>query len=1082
MIGSTASDTESGELSFSIGHRWVLPVTLAILLVVISFQNYLLFHTLAELFAIAVAVLAAAVVWQTYPFSNNHYLMYLGCGYIWIAALDLVHALFYKGMSIFPVTEAYPASQFWIVARYYEALLLLTALLFLNRAFNRHIATSLFGIVAVVLYALVLSGNFPDAFVEGQGLTTFKVASEYVIIGILIAALVFLWRQRERMDRHIHILITASITLTMCAELAFAFYVSVYGFSNLVGHILKLFSYWLIFEAIVLTTLKEPFRALNRYLLLEMEERRQTEKALLESQSMHEEAQQLARLGHWTLDLVKNELSWSDEIYRIFEIDPGKFEASYAVFLNAVHPDEREQVNQAYIDSVKNRTAYDIVHRLLMKDGTVKYVNEQCHTFYDNEGKPLRSIGTVQDITERMQTEEALCIERDNLKNIFEAMKDGIYIVNQQYDIQYVNPALEKDFGIYEGRKCYEYFHERTEICPWCKNPEVFTGKTVHWERYSTKNRRTYDLIDTPLKNSDGSTLKLEIFRDITERKKAEDALREREQFINRALNASITGIYIYNLEKSHNEYINSRYTAFTGYSLDEINAMAPDQFLGLFHPVDRERVFAHMEKVARAEDEEVIEIEYRFRTRDGRWIWCRSWDSVFQRNEEGGVLRFIGTFLDITERKRMEEELSLWAHVYEHANWGIVLCKGGSMCFDRVNTAFAHERGYSAGEMHDLDIRTVFPPDIHADLEEQVERAERLGHTSYESVHVRKDGSRFPVWIEVSVAYDEQGKPLYRAGNVLDITERKQGEIEREQLLQDLGERVKELRCVFGITEAIRKHSNLEDILYDTISIIPQGWRYPEYTAARIILDDKEFIESPFGSTEWKQASDLIIGNRYRGCVEVYYTKEFPELDEGPFLKHERSLLDGIAKTLCEAIERKNAEAELQHLVTHDALTGLYNRKILEQRLTNEILRAARYERALSIFLLDIDHFKQINDTYGHQAGDAALHNLARILKESVRKTDYAARYGGEEFVIVLPETSLSKAEVLAERLRNNIAEHPIQSENDRELKITVSVGIAMFPDHAQSLQDLVKAADMAMYEAKIKGRNRVQTANSAG
>jgi PAS domain S-box-containing protein len=121
-----------------------------------------------------------------------------------------------------------------------------------------------------------------------------------------------------------------------------------------------------------------------------------------------------------------------------------------------------------------------------------------------------------RDVTERKQAEEALRLERDNLINILEAMEDGVYIVNQQYDIQYVNPVLEKDFGPYEGRKCYAYFHEREEVCPWCKNQDVFAGKTVRWEWYSFKNQRTYDLIDTPLRNPDGSISKLEIFHDIT--------------------------------------------------------------------------------------------------------------------------------------------------------------------------------------------------------------------------------------------------------------------------------------------------------------------------------------------------------------------------------------------------------------------------------------------------------------------------------------------------------------------------------------------------------------------------------------
>ncbi|MEA1935377.1 MAG: ATP-binding protein [Thermodesulfobacteriota bacterium] len=128
---------------------------------------------------------------------------------------------------------------------------------------------------------------------------------------------------------------------------------------------------------------------------------------------------------------------------------------------------------------------------------------------------------------ERDKAQDLLRLERDNLRNIFESIEDGVYIVNQQYDIQYVNPVLVKDFGPYEGIKCYRYFHDRDEICPWCKNKDVQAGKTVRWEWYSSKNGKTYDMLDTPITLPDGSTGKLEIFRDITERKQAEEELKK---------------------------------------------------------------------------------------------------------------------------------------------------------------------------------------------------------------------------------------------------------------------------------------------------------------------------------------------------------------------------------------------------------------------------------------------------------------------------------------------------------------------------------------------------------------------------
>ena len=276
-MNAQTSDTEQTGLLLLISRHWLLPVILAIFLVIVSFQNYLLFHTLAELFAIIVAFMAAVVVWQTYPLSHNHFLMYLGCGYIWVALLDMAHTLVYKGMSIIPIMVANPATQLWIGARYVEALMLLTAPLFLSRSINRSIATSLFGVVAVILFTLIMSGNFPDAFVEGEGLTTFKVVSEYVIIGLLIGALAHLWQQRLLLHRRFLVIITGSIILTICAELAFTFYVSVYGLSNLVGHIFKLFSFWLIYEAIVSNSLKRPVRVMSNDLRKEIEEHRRTE-------------------------------------------------------------------------------------------------------------------------------------------------------------------------------------------------------------------------------------------------------------------------------------------------------------------------------------------------------------------------------------------------------------------------------------------------------------------------------------------------------------------------------------------------------------------------------------------------------------------------------------------------------------------------------------------------------------------------------------------------------------------------------------------------------------------------------------
>jgi len=243
----------------------LIPLVLAIFLVVLSFFNFLLFHTLAEFFAITIAILMCVVAWHMYPFTRNNYLMFLGGGYFWIGVLDLLHTLSYKDLGIFPgSTSANIGTQFWIGTRYLEALLLLIAPWFLNHSFNRIKSFIFIGTVSAILTWLVLSGIFPEGFIEGKGLTAFKVNSEYIIIALLALSIYHLNKQRTFLDPRITNVIILSIILTMCAELAFTFYISVFGISNLVGHIFKLFSFWLIFLAVIRTTLQEPFLAMSR--------------------------------------------------------------------------------------------------------------------------------------------------------------------------------------------------------------------------------------------------------------------------------------------------------------------------------------------------------------------------------------------------------------------------------------------------------------------------------------------------------------------------------------------------------------------------------------------------------------------------------------------------------------------------------------------------------------------------------------------------------------------------------------------------------------------------------------------------
>jgi len=179
---------------------------------------------------------------------------------------------------------------------------------------------------------------------------------------------------------------------------------------------------------------------------------------------------------------------------------------------------------------------------------------------------------------------------------------------------------------------------------------------------------------------------------------------------------------------------------------------------------------------------------------------------------------------------------------------------------------------------------------------------------------------------------------------------------------------------------------------------------------------------------------------------------------------------------------KRKQAEGErdilvnkLVHLSRTDDLTGLLNRRALIERLGDEVLRSRRYRSDLALIISDIDYFKEINDTYGHDAGDKVLKFVSTLMKDLLRQTDIIGRYGGDEFLLILPETSLKGAKEIAERIQHAVEDLEIHIGFERPIKTTVSLGVAQFNIDKEDINGLIKRADNALYIAKGKGKNRV-------
>jgi PAS domain S-box-containing protein len=262
-------------------------MVVVLLLYLSSLHSYILFHSLIEIVTISIAFTLFIVTWNARRFLVNEPLKLLGIGYAFIALIDLLHTLAYKGMNVFPGFGANLPTQLWIGARYLQALLLCVAPCYARRRLDDRLAVGVLGLSAVAVVGLIYGGGFPDCFVEGRGLTPFKIASEYVITVMLLVAAILFHRQGRHSGEKIYAVIIASIACTVVSELSFTAYASVYGFANLVGHFFKLAAFYIIYRAILASGIREPMdlffnklsqahdrlRATNASLEAEIEER-----------------------------------------------------------------------------------------------------------------------------------------------------------------------------------------------------------------------------------------------------------------------------------------------------------------------------------------------------------------------------------------------------------------------------------------------------------------------------------------------------------------------------------------------------------------------------------------------------------------------------------------------------------------------------------------------------------------------------------------------------------------------------------------------------------------------------------------
>lgn len=370
----------------------------------------------------------------------------------------------------------------------------------------------------------------------------------------------------------------------------------------------------------------------------------------------------MAHIGSWELDLVENVLYWSDENYRIFEVDR-QISASYETFLDIVHPDDREMVNLAYTESVKNRAPYMIVHRLLFPDQRIKYVQEWCDTYYDDDGKPLRSIGTTQDITERQLARNELRSSVETVEDLYNHAPCGYHSLDKHGVIVQINDTELEWLG-----------YKREEVVGKMKVTDFCTEKSVHDFRdnfplfmetgelqgveydFVCKDGKIRHILlsATAIYDQEGNyVMSRSTLHDITSRKLAENMLVESEERFRIMADLAPIMIWLADTQGSGEfegcNFFNKGWHEFTGLTLEQTQGCS---WLNIVHAGDRERCLDVYAKAFRKT--RPFKLEYRLRHHDGKFRWVQD-SGVPRFTDDGRFLGFIGTCIDTSEQRSFE-------------------------------------------------------------------------------------------------------------------------------------------------------------------------------------------------------------------------------------------------------------------------------------------------------------------------------------------------------------------------------------------------------------------------------------------
>ena len=788
--------------------------------------------------------------------------------------------------------------------------------------------------------------------------------------------------------------------------------------------------------------------------------------------------------GMWDWDLQTGRILFSGRYKEMLGFSGSENWSGIDDWKERVNPEDMTQAMMALEAHLDGKTEnYTVEYRMLCKDGGWKWVLARGKVVSRAaDGRPQRMIGTHTDITARKQVEQMLRTSEERFRSVFDHAGVGMHLAGPDYKYLKTNKAFCEMTGYAEEELLARDF--RTITHPDDIEPNLTLSKKLlageidsfHMEkRYVRKDGGILwgDLTVSAVRDGSGKLIYIiAVIQDITERKQSHEKLLT----LSRAVENSPASVVITNLNGTI-EYVNRKFTAVTGYSPDEALGQNPRILNAGIHTKE---FYKKLWETIRSGNEWAGEI-YNRKKNGAIYLEQVSISPIL--DDKGNIAHFVAVKEDITERKRIVEELqkaerdrAMFAvHQEDETRLRAIIETAldavVQMDAEGIITGWNNQAekifGWTSEEAVGRALHeTIIPPRYREAHVHGLKRLLASGegpvlNSRVEMTGLHRDGHEFPV--ELSISQAKTTDKYEFNGFIRDITERKQAEaalLEKESQYRIAIETALDgfwmldtRGCLLQVNDAYVRLSGYsrDELLNMCIPDLEVHERREEAAAhmEKIVQNGYDKFES-----RHKKKDGSIW--------PVQITSTYIPAEGGRFFVF-----------ISDLTARKQAEEKMLYLAHYDALTGLPNRTLLRDRLEQEIKKAHRASLKMALLFIDLDRFKEVNDTLGHSMGDILLMEAARRISDCVRETDTVARLGGDEFTVILSELDDTDS---IDRIAGNILQklvEPFQLE-DKVAYVSASMGITLYPDDATLMEDLLKDADQAMYVAKNAGRNR--------